>query len=114
MQIRGPKTADAAVIAVIVGNCGSAARSILASARPRLTAKKVAELSRTSPEYQAHVLARIQEGHATPLKKTAACAYVYETTSFAEILSRMQRALGAIRMETAFMDTKLKSGSATT
>jgi hypothetical protein len=88
-------------------NCGPDARQLLLSMQPAIPPKKIGMLSRTSPEYQRHVLNRIRAGHTTPLKKTAACVLVYETVSFREVVSRLERALGGVRKEAKFVTAQV-------
>lgn len=98
-------------LAVIIQNCGKDAQLLL-SRHPAFMSKDIETLSRTSPEYQRHVLNRVRAGHLKPLDKTAACALVYETVSFREVISRMERALGAVRGEAAVIATRSNCGVA--
>lgn len=90
-------------------NCGPDARQLLLSGHLALTPEDIGALSRTAPEYQRHVLARIRAGHAKPLHKTAACALVYETVSFHEVINRMERALGGVRREAGYITAQVVS-----
>jgi len=92
----------AAAVKEIEKNCGPGMRHLL-SGYAALTAKEIVSLSNASSEYQHHVLARIRAGHANALNKTAACALVYETVGFYEVVNRMERALGEVRLEASFI-----------
>src|SRR5947209_5829596 len=59
----------ARAVEMIEQNCGPGARELL-SGHPKMKDGAVRTLSRTSPEYQRHVLDRVRAGHATPLHKT--------------------------------------------
>lgn len=97
---------------LIERNCGPDARQVLLSGHAAMTPANIGMLSRTSPEYQRHVLDRIRVGHATPLKKTAACSLVYETVSFQEVISRLERAVGGVRREATFIAARIDADAA--
>src|SRR4051812_33455408 len=97
MRLMATDTELASAVECVERNCGLNSGELLLFGHPALTPQAIKTLSGTSPEYQRHVLDRIRAGHTTPLKKTAACALVYETVSFREVISRMERALGGVR-----------------
>jgi len=94
-------------VELIERSCGPYARRLLLSGHTALRSEAIGTLSRTSPEYQLHVLDHIRAGHPKPLKKTACCVLVYETVSFREVVSRLERALGSVRREVAFVNAQI-------
>jgi hypothetical protein len=76
----------------IVVNCGEDVRSLLLSGHEFLTKKAIMSLSRTSPERQRFEMAQVQRGRRPfSLKST-----VFDTTSYAEVCSRLARAGGFV------------------
>jgi len=93
-------------VKTIVDNCahevtGDEARRLLST--DRFTEPKVRELAGTSPEHQRHVIGRALAGDPNPNKKIAANLLVYETVGFYEVTSRLNRALGYLRIEAQFL-----------
>lgn len=92
-----------AAVSTIAANCGPGARRLLLSNHVKLTNKTVRYLAGTSPEYQRLVVDRLRHGEADPLKHTALSVLVYDTVSFKEVLSRLDRALGDLRSEERYL-----------
>lgn len=104
-----PSETDAAdrkygkAVATLVYNCGGMRVRKLLESNEQFTPKKVRVLAGTSVEYQRYVIDRAFAGDRNPFKKTAASVSTYETVGFYEVISRLERALGQLRHETAYL-----------
>ena len=96
---------------VIVGNCGPESRKLILAHRSYFS-PKIRYLAGTSPEYQRHVLQRLASGDCRPLRHTAESVFVYDTVSFKEILSRLYRGEGCLRMDVAYLNALVECEAA--
>jgi hypothetical protein len=99
-------------VATIAANCvGINVRSLLHSKPKLFTQDKVRELAGTSPEYQRHVIDRALTQDSRPFRMIAATLHIYDTVAFREVTSRLHRALGLVRKESAFLMKAVASGT---
>ncbi len=97
---------------VIAANCGAGTKKLITSDRTRFKDAKVRALAGTSPEYQRHVIGRAVSGDTNPFRMISATLLVYDTVAFAEVTSRLPRALGMIRKEAAVLERAIEAQKA--
>lgn len=90
----------------------SSAETKLVRMHQKTTVKTIGALSRTSPEYQRHVIERLLAGDKAPYKPRASTLLIYDTVKFEEVTSRLHRALGSVKKEARFLERRLKTGQA--
>lgn len=85
----------AVAVDAIVANCGNDAKDLLLQGHPRLPLQVIMQISRQHSERQSHALSEAKSNR-DPLAKPPA-GVGFDTNGFAEILSRVPLAAGALR-----------------
>lgn len=104
MRIEADEVKFLSAIETIASNCRDRRVRKLISGHHAFIPKVVRSLARTSPENQRHVVGRALAGDPDPFLKTALSVLVYETVAFREVVSRLERALGLLRAEAAYLN----------
>jgi hypothetical protein len=84
----------AAAVDTIALNCGKQVLPLLLGGHPLLSCKLTEQISRTAPPRQRYEMEQLAQGRR-PLQRAAP---VFDTTDFGEVISRLRRAEGKVRM----------------
>jgi hypothetical protein len=83
----------AAAVDTIALNCGRHVLAVLLDGHPLLSRRTTEQISRTAPPRQRYEMEQVVQGRR-PLRGPAP---VFDTTDFAEVISRLRRAEGKVR-----------------